>query len=64
MSGEFGTGGEYAGGFNWYFLPGKSNLRFTFDVAWINRSPADQNRTDYRAGDTGLLLWTQIQTFF
>jgi hypothetical protein len=64
VSGAYGAGGEYAGGFNWYFLPGKNNLRFTLDAAWINHSPADQNRTDYRAGDTGILLRTQIQTLF
>jgi hypothetical protein len=64
VRGEYGTGGEYAGGFNWFILPGKSNLRFALDGAWINHSPADQNRTDYRAGDTGFLLRTQIQTHF
>lgn len=64
VSGAYGTGGEYAGGFNWYLTPGRSNLRFTLDAAWINRSPADQSRTNYQAGDTGLLLRTQIQTFF
>jgi hypothetical protein len=64
VSGAYGTGGEYATGVNWFFLPGRNNLRFTVDVAWINHSPADQNRTDYRAGDTGLLLRTQIQSNF
>jgi hypothetical protein len=64
ITGPFGSGAEYAGGLNWFFLPGKQNLRFTFDVAWINHSPADQNRTDYRAGDTGLLVRSQIQSFF
>jgi hypothetical protein len=64
VSGRYGTGGEYAGGCNWFILPGKSNLRFTIDGAWINHSPAQQNRTDYRAGDTGFLLRTQVQTIF
>lgn len=64
VSGPFGTGSEYAGGLNWFFLRGKQNLRQTFDVAWINHSPADQNRTDYRAGDTGLLIRSQFQIFF
>jgi hypothetical protein len=62
--GPFGTGGEYAGGCNWFVLPGRQDLRFTLDVAWINHSPAEQNRTDYRAGDTGLLIRSQIQTLF
>jgi hypothetical protein len=64
VTGPFGAGGEYAAGMNWFFLPGKDSLKLTFDAAWINHSPADQNRTDYRAGDTGFLLRTQIQTWF
>lgn len=64
VRGDYGTGGEYGGGCNWFILPGKDNLRFTVDAAWINRSPADQNRTDYRAGDTGFLLRTQIKMSF
>src|SRR5262249_54543348 len=64
IRGPYGTGSEYALGFNWFFLPDKQNLRWTLEAAWINHSPADQNRTDYRAGDTGLLARTQIQTNF
>lgn len=64
VTGPYGTGGEYAGGINWFFLPGSRNLKFTLDTAWINHSPADQNRTDYRAGDTGLLVRAQIQSNF
>jgi hypothetical protein len=64
VTGPFGTGSEYAGGCNCFFLPGKQNLRFTLDIAWLNHCPADQNRTDYQAGLTGLLLRSQIQTFF
>lgn len=64
VTGPFGTGGEYAGGCNWFVLPARQNLRFTFDVAWVNHSPAEQNRTDYRAGDTGLLIRLQVQTLF
>jgi hypothetical protein len=62
--GAYGSGSEYAGGLNWYFLKGKQNLRFTFDAAWVVQSPADQARTDYHAGDTGLLIRSQIQFFF
>lgn len=64
ITGPLGYGSEYAGGFNWFCLEGKQNLRFTLDVAWVNHSPADQARTDYRVGDTGLLVRSQIQIFF
>ena len=64
VTGPSGTGTEYAGGFNWFFLPGKQNLRFTFDAAWLNHNPADQNRTNLVAGQTGLLVRSQIQIFF
>ncbi len=64
ITGPFGYGSEYAGGANWFLLPGKQNLKLTFDVAWLNHNPADQNRTDYLVGETGLLLRTQFQTFF
>jgi hypothetical protein len=64
ITGPFGYGSEYAGGFNCFCLEGKQNLRFTVDVAWVNHSPADQLRTDYRVGDTGLLVRSQIQFFF
>lgn len=60
VTGRYGSGSEIAGGFNWFILPGKSNLRFTFDTAWLESSPADQNRTGYVAGQTGLLFRTQI----
>jgi hypothetical protein len=64
ITGPFGSGTEYAGGFNWFCLPDRQNLRLTLDVAWLKHSPADQVRTDYRAGDSGLLLRSQIQFFF
>jgi hypothetical protein len=64
ITGPFGYGSEYAAGCNWFFLEEKQNLRFTLDVAWVNHSPADQARSDYRVGDTGLLLRSQIQIFF
>lgn len=63
-TGPFGTGKEYAGGFNWFFLPNRQNLRFTADAAWLDHCPADQNRTNYQAGQTGWLLRTQMQVFF
>lgn len=64
VTGPFGTGAEYAGGFNWFFLPEKRNLRFTLDAAWLNHSPADQNRTNYQAGQTGILVRSQLQILF
>lgn len=64
ITGAFGSGSEYAGGFNWFLLPERQNLRFTLDLAWVNQSPADQVRTDYRAGDTGMLIRSQLQFFF
>jgi hypothetical protein len=64
ITGRNGNGGEFAAGFNWFFFPGKQNLRYTLDAAWVERSPADQNRTDYRAGDTGVLIRSQFQLFF
>jgi len=36
----------------------------TTDLAYILRSPADQNRTDYNAGYTGWLLRAQVSTSF
>jgi len=38
-------------------------IDFTLDVAWVNHSPVDEARTDYRVGDTGLLVRSQIQYF-
>ncbi|MBS0203603.1 MAG: porin [Planctomycetes bacterium] len=64
VTGPNGTGSEYAGGFNWFFLPGKQNLRFTLDAAWLNQCPADQNRTNLQAGQTGILVRSQLQIFF
>ena len=64
VTGPSGTGTEYAGGFNWFFLPGKQNLRFTFDAAWLDHNPADQNRTGYSAGQSGLLVRSQLQIFY
>ena len=64
VTGRYGTGSEYASGFNWFIIPGKNNLRFTADAAWLENSPADQNRTGLVAGQTGLLLRTQITASF
>ncbi len=60
VTGDYGAGYEIAGGFNWFFRKGRENLRFTLDSAWLDHSPAGQNRTGYVAGQTGFLLRTQI----
>jgi hypothetical protein len=64
VAGDYGTGGEYAGGWNWFPIAGRDSLRVTTDLAYILRSPADQNRTNYVAGATGWLLRAQISTSF
>lgn len=64
VTGRYGSGTEVAGGMNWFPIAGQSNLRFTFDVAQLESSPADQNRTGFVAGQSGLLLRTQINSSF
>ena len=64
VTGAYGSGYELGGGFNRFFLPGKDSLFFTFDVAWLESSPAGQNRTGFVAGQTGLLVRTQIVAAF
>ena len=60
VTGDYGGGYEVAGGLNGFFRQGRENLRFTLDSAWLDGSPAGQNRTGYVAGQTGFLLRTQI----
>jgi hypothetical protein len=60
VTGAYGSGYELGGGFNRFFLPGKDNLFFTCDAAWLENSPAGQNRTGFVAGQTGLLMRAQI----
>jgi hypothetical protein len=64
VTGAYGSGTEIGTGFNWFVLKGKSNLRFTFDTAHLDSSPADQNRTGFIAGQSGFLIRTQITTSF
>ncbi len=64
VTGAYGSGYELGGGFNQFFLPGRDNLFFTFDAAWLENSPAGQNRTGFVAGQTGLLVRTQIVAVF
>lgn len=60
VTGAYGSGSELGGGFHQFFLPGKDNLFFTFDAAWLENSPAGQNRTGFVAGQSGLLIRAQI----
>jgi hypothetical protein len=64
VTGEYGSGNEFGIGFNWFLMKGKSNLRYTFDTAWLESSPADQIRTGFVAGQTGCLIRTQINSSF
>ena len=64
VTGGYGTGTEVGGGVNWFPLKGQNNLRFTFDLACLENSPAEQNRTGFVAGQSGLLLRTQIVAAF
>ena len=64
VAGGYGTGTEIGGGVNWFPIKGQNNLRFTFDLAWLENSPAEQNRTGFVAGQSGLLLRTQIVAAF
>ena len=60
VTGAYGSGHELGGGFHHFFLPGRDNLFFTGDAAWLEQSPAGQNRTGFVAGQTGLLVRAQI----
>ena len=60
VTGAYGSGYELGTGFNRFFLPGKDNIFFTCDAAWLENSPAGQNRTGFVAGQTGLLMRAQI----
>lgn len=64
VTGAYGSGYELGGGLNHFFLPGKDNLFFTGDFAWLENSPAGQNRTGFVAGQTGLLARAQIVAVF
>jgi len=61
--GRDGNGSELAGGVNWY-VKGKRDWRFTLDVARVDDSPAQQDRTGFLAAASGTLIRTQFWTFF
>lgn len=63
ITGEQGDGAEYSGGMNWYPF-GVRGARATFELTDVQDSPAQQSRTGYVAGGSGLLLRAQLWTFF
>lgn len=63
VRGAFGSGSEISGGVNWY-VQGQRNWRFTVDMARIDDSPTQQDRTGFQAGASGLLIRSQVWTSF
>jgi hypothetical protein len=63
VTGDYGTGQEYGGGFNWY-LYGSRQSRFTIEALSINASPAQNILYPYRAGYTGTAIQTQLCVIF
>jgi hypothetical protein len=63
VSGPFGDGSEVGGGVNWY-VKNRREWRCTFDLARVDDSPAQQDRTGFLAGASGLLVRTQVWISF
>jgi hypothetical protein len=63
VNGPFGSGSEYGAGINWY-PTGSRNWRFTCEAVYLNRCPADNLITGYRAGESGTLFQFQWFTDF
>lgn len=63
VTGDYGAGSQIGGGANWY-LKGRRGSRFTLDVGYLDRSPAQQDRTGYVAGASGTLVRLQFWSFF
>ena len=63
VSGLFGTGTEYAAGFNWYPLD-THKLKLSFDVTELDGSPLNNTTSDILVGDDGTLFRTQFQAEF
>lgn len=61
--GDFGDSSEYAGGVNW-FINRTHGLKLAFDVTDVHDSPANNSGPNYRAGDDGVMVRTQIQAAF
>ena len=63
ITGPYGTGQEYGGGFNWYWF-GSRQSRFTFEALHYLQSPANNILYPYRAGYTGTAIQTQLCLIF
>ncbi|MBL7194164.1 MAG: hypothetical protein ISS73_09435 [Pirellulales bacterium] len=59
VTGVYGTGQEYGGGFNWYLKKSRQS-KLTFEALYYNRSPADNTLYPYRAGFSGTAIQTQM----
>jgi hypothetical protein len=58
VTGVYGTGQEYGGGFNWY-LKKSRHSKLTLEALHYNSSPADNTLYPYRAGYSGTAIQTQ-----
>ena len=58
VTGPFGTGQEYGGGWNWYLNESRQG-RLTLEALHIKRIPAQNFLYPYRAGYTGTAIQTQ-----
>ncbi len=63
VSGVFGTGYEVGGGAAWFPLK-QDRFKVTGELLYINNCPADNARTAYRAGETGVALMFQTLALF
>ncbi len=63
VTGPYGSGAEYGGGFNWYLNKSRQS-RFTFETLYIDGSPAQNFLYPYRAGFTGTAIQTQYMAVF
>ena len=63
VTGPYGTGQEYGGGFNWYVNQSRQG-RFTLEALTMNRNPAQNILYPYRAGSTGTAIQTQFVVAF
>ena len=66
VSGFYGDGFEYAGGFNFYWGDGQDDRinKFAFDVTRVIGSPINSSIVDIFAGDEGVLFRAQTQIGF
>lgn len=62
VNGDYGSGYEYAGGLNWYIHD--HDIKIQFDVTKLVQNPATDGGPDFRSGDDGVLIRTQVQLAF